>query len=139
MADASKQIGMKLLAKTAETELQTCRLRQPKQMQTGDSIAAEAHLVAGQETTQSVAEGHKQLREARLEVMRDRKLALEVSESSPRSAWPDRCLSGRKPAGVRAALRACTPPTGKSQCGAPSMSSTSAFVSSGAGMPNYRG
>jgi hypothetical protein len=73
------QSQWKVLAKTAEKELESCRLAS-EQMQAG----AASLTVASQkleEGTQVTAEATKQLREARLEVMRDRKLAIEVAES----------------------------------------------------------
>ncbi|MGB5136818.1 MAG: hypothetical protein WBN89_16795 [Prochlorococcaceae cyanobacterium] len=73
------QAEWKLLAKTAETELQTCRLAS-QQIQQEIQTLKEATLSLDQ-SNQSAAESSKQLREARLEVMRDRKLALEVAES----------------------------------------------------------
>ena len=73
------QTQWQLLAKSAETELETCRL-------------ATQHMNAGilqlQDSSQRLGEGvevtavaAKQLKETRLEVMRDRKLSIEVAES----------------------------------------------------------
>lgn len=73
------QAEWKLLAKTAETELQTCRLASQQIQQEIQSLK-QATLSLDQ-SNQSAAESSKQLREARLEVIRDRKLALEVAES----------------------------------------------------------
>ncbi len=73
------QAEWKLLAKTAEVELQTCRLAsQQIQHEIGALQQATKSLEQG---SQSATESTKQLKEARLEVMRDRKLALEVAES----------------------------------------------------------
>jgi hypothetical protein len=73
------QAQWQLLAKSAETELQSCRLL-TQQVTQGLS-----HL---NESSQALAEGvqvsaiaAKQLKETRLEVMRDRKLSIDVAES----------------------------------------------------------
>jgi hypothetical protein len=73
------QTQWQLLAKSAETELETCRLATQK-MQQG--------LVQLQVSSQSLGEGvevtavaAKQLKETRLEVMRDRKLSIDVAEA----------------------------------------------------------
>jgi hypothetical protein len=73
------QSQWQLLAKSAETELQSCRLL-TQQVTQGLS-----HL---NESSQALAEGvqvsaiaAKQLKETRLEVMRDRKLSIDVAES----------------------------------------------------------
>ena len=73
------QAEWKLLAKTAETELQTCRLASQQIQQEIQSLKQAS--LSLDESNQSAAESTKQLREVRLEVMRDRKLALEVAES----------------------------------------------------------
>ncbi len=73
------QAEWKLLAKTAETELQTCRLASQQIHQEIQSLKQAS--LSLDESNQSAAESTKQLREVRLEVMRDRKLALEVAES----------------------------------------------------------
>ncbi|MBC1260292.1 hypothetical protein FQK07_03245 [Synechococcus sp. BSF8S] len=75
----STQAEWKLLAKTAETELQSCRLAS-QQIQKEIQSLQQASMSLDQ-SNQSAVESSKQLREARLEVMRDRKLALEVAES----------------------------------------------------------
>jgi len=75
----STQSEWQLLAKTAELELETCRI-------VGGEIQSEIktlqqvgiNLELGTEATR---EASKQLRETRLEVMRDRKLAIQVAES----------------------------------------------------------
>jgi hypothetical protein len=73
------QTQWQLLAKSAETELETCRLA-TQQMQQG--------LVQLKTSSQSLGEGvevtavaAKQLKETRLEVMRDRKLSIDVAEA----------------------------------------------------------
>lgn len=73
------QTQWQLLAKSAQTELETCRLATQK-MQQG--------LVQLQVASQSLSEGveatavaAKQLKETRLEVMRDRKLSIDVAEA----------------------------------------------------------
>ncbi|MCF8140502.1 MAG: hypothetical protein K9J75_05285 [Cyanobium usitatum Tobar12.5m-G36] len=73
------QSEWKLLAKTAETELQTCRHASQQIQQEIQSLKQATQSM--EECNQSSTESTKQLREARLEVMRDRKLALEVAES----------------------------------------------------------
>ncbi|MCP9819993.1 hypothetical protein KBZ18_10875, partial [Synechococcus sp. Cruz-9H2] len=73
------QSDWKLLAKTAETELQTCRLASQQIQQEIQSL--QQATMSLDQSNQSATESSKQLREARLEVMRDRKLALEVAES----------------------------------------------------------
>ena len=73
------QIEWKLLAKTADAELQTCRLAN-QQIQMEIKSLQQATLSLNN-SNQSAVESSKQLREARLEIMRDRKLALEVAES----------------------------------------------------------
>lgn len=72
------QSEWKLLAKTAETELQTCRLASQQIQQEIQSLKQATKSM--EESNQSATESTKQLREARFEVMRDRKLALEVAE-----------------------------------------------------------
>ena len=73
------QTQWQLLAKSAETELDTCRMA-TQQMNAG--------LAQLQTTSQTLGEGvevtavaAKQLKETRLEVMRDRKLSIEVAET----------------------------------------------------------
>jgi hypothetical protein len=73
------QTQWQLLAKSAETELETCRLAN-QNMQQG--------LVQLQTCSQSLSQGvevtavaAKQLKETRLEVMRDRKLSIDVAEA----------------------------------------------------------
>lgn len=73
------QTQWQLLAKSAETELETCRTA-TQQMNAG--------LVQLQTSSQTLGEGvevtsvaAKQLKETRLEVMRDRKLSIEVAEA----------------------------------------------------------
>jgi hypothetical protein len=73
------QAQWQLLAKSAETELETCRIA-TQQMHEG--------LVQLQTSSQSLGEGvevtavaAKQLKETRLEVMRDRKLSIDVAEA----------------------------------------------------------
>jgi hypothetical protein len=73
------QAQWQLLAKSAETELETCRLA-TQQMQQG--------LVQLQVSSRTLGEGvevtavsAKQLKETRLEVMRDRKLSIDVAEA----------------------------------------------------------
>lgn len=73
------QMEWKLLAKTADVELLTCRLAN-EQIQQEVQTLRQAALTLNQ-SNQSAVESSKQLREARLEIMRDRKLALEVAES----------------------------------------------------------
>jgi hypothetical protein len=69
----------KLLAKTAEQELSSCRIASQQIQQEVISLKlATSSLDNG---TQITADASKQLKEARLEVMRDRKLALEISEA----------------------------------------------------------
>lgn len=73
------QSQWKLVAKAAEQELQANR-------QTRESIQKEVQSLNDattslQQSTLAATESTKQLREARLEVMRDRKLAIEVAEA----------------------------------------------------------
>ena len=75
----STQSEWQLLAKTAELELETCRI-------VGGEIQSEIKTLqqAGinlELGTEATREASKQLRETRLEVMRDRKLAIQVAES----------------------------------------------------------
>lgn len=73
------QSQWKVLAKTAEKQLESCRLAaEQMQAEAGSLILASQKLEEG---TQVAAEASKQLREARLEVMRDRKLSIEVAEA----------------------------------------------------------
>lgn len=73
------QTQWQLLAKSAETELETCRLVN-KQMNEGlvQLQKSSERIVEGVEVTALAA---KQLKETRLEVMRDRKLSIDVAES----------------------------------------------------------
>lgn len=73
------QSQWQLLAKSAETELETCRLA-TQQMNAGvvQLQTSSQRLGEGVEVTAVAA---KQLKETRLEVMRDRKLSIEVAES----------------------------------------------------------
>lgn len=73
------QAEWKLLAKAAETELEFSQ-------QVGLMVQDEIKTLHGaadlmQQSTQAATESTKQLREARLEVMRDRKLAIETAEA----------------------------------------------------------
>lgn len=73
------QSEWKLLAKTAEQELSSCRqATEQMQIETRALRVASANL---SEASQTSSEAAKQLREARLEVMRDRKLTLSVAEA----------------------------------------------------------
>lgn len=73
------QAEWKLLAKAAEHELESCSLAtQQIQQEISTLQRATKSLEQG---TQSADASAKQLRETRLEVMRDRKLTLEVAES----------------------------------------------------------
>jgi len=76
---AHSQSEWRLLAKTAETELKTCRsaIEQIK-IETQTLRDTSKNLASA---TEAGTEASKQLREARLEVMRDRKLSIEVAES----------------------------------------------------------
>jgi hypothetical protein len=76
---SASQDQWQLLAKTAETELQSSRLA-AQQVQQG-LIHMEKSSKALEEGVQISAVAAKQLRETRLEVMRDRKLAIDVAES----------------------------------------------------------
>jgi hypothetical protein len=75
----ASQAEWKLLAKTAEIELESCRTASTQiQQEVGTLRTAVCALEQG---TQSASESAKQLREARLEVMRDRKLAIGIAET----------------------------------------------------------
>lgn len=75
----STQSEWKILAKTADTELETCRAAvELIKNETQDLRQATQKLAVASEAG---TEASKQLREARLEVMRDRKLSIEVAES----------------------------------------------------------
>lgn len=75
----STQAEWKLLAKVAEQELQASRLtREDIQQQIPLLNIAAKGL---QQSTLAATESTKQLRETRLEVMRDRKLAIEIAEA----------------------------------------------------------
>jgi len=73
------QLEWKLLAKTAEQELESCRIAS-QQIQEEIKVLREASNCLAL-STQSTTDAAKQLKEVRLEVMRDRKLALELAES----------------------------------------------------------
>ena len=75
----STQSEWKLLAKTAEQELSSCRLA-IDQMQIETQALRQVSAGLG-EATQANSEAAKQLRETRLEVMRDRKLTISVAET----------------------------------------------------------
>lgn len=73
----STQAEWRLIAKTSEQELASCRAL-------GEQITDEIRILhnatqALNTSTQTTTEASKQLREARLEVMRDRKLAIETA------------------------------------------------------------
>jgi hypothetical protein len=75
----STQSEWQLLAKTAELELETCRIvggELQSEIKTLQQVGINLEL-----GTEATREASKQLRETRLEVMRDRKLALQVAES----------------------------------------------------------
>jgi exonuclease VII small subunit len=76
---SASQDQWQLLAKSAETELQSCR-QAVQQIQQG-LTHMEQSSKALEEGVQISAVAAKQLRETRLEVMRDRKLAIDVAES----------------------------------------------------------
>ena len=73
------QTQWQLLAKSAETELETCRLA-TQQMNAGLEKLQTSSQALG-EGVEVTAVAAKQLKETRLEVMRDRKLSIEVAES----------------------------------------------------------
>jgi hypothetical protein len=73
------QAQWQLLAKSAETELETCRVA-TQQMHQGLVQLQTSSLSLG-EGVEVTAVAAKQLKEARLEVMRDRKLSIEVAEA----------------------------------------------------------
>ena len=73
------QTQWQLLAKSAETELETCRLA-TQQMNVGVEQLQTSSQALG-EGVEVTAVAAKQLKETRLEVMRDRKLSIEVAES----------------------------------------------------------
>ena len=76
---SASQAQWQLLAKSAEVELQSCRLAS-QQIKQGLTKIEESTktLEAGVEASAVAA---KQLKETRLEVMRDRKLSIDVAES----------------------------------------------------------
>ena len=76
---SASQAQWQLLAKSAEAELQSCRLAS-QQIQQGLTKIEES-AKALEEGVQVSAVAAKQLKETRLEVMRDRKLAIDVAES----------------------------------------------------------
>ena len=69
----------KILAKTAETELRSCRTA-TEQLKLGIDTVQETSKTIG-EGIEITAVASKQLRETRLEVMRDRKLSIDVAEA----------------------------------------------------------
>jgi hypothetical protein len=69
----------KMVAKTAEKELESCRLAAEQMQAEATSLSLASKKL--DEGTQVSVEATKQLRETRLEVMRDRKLAIEVAEA----------------------------------------------------------
>jgi len=73
------QTQWQLLAKSAETELETCRVA-TQQMNAGIEKLQTSSQALG-EGVEVTAVAAKQLKETRLEVMRDRKLSIEVAES----------------------------------------------------------
>lgn len=73
------QLEWRLLAKTAEQELESCRFAS-QQIQEEIKVLREASNCLELSTKSSI-DAAKQLREVRLEVMRDRKLALELAGS----------------------------------------------------------
>lgn len=75
----STQNEWQLLAKTAERELETCRRASQEihnEIKTLQQVGTSLDV-----GTQATREASKQLRETRLEVMRDRKLAMEIAEA----------------------------------------------------------
>ena len=75
----STQNEWQLLAKVAERELETCR-RASQEIHNEIQTLQQAGISLDQ-GTQATREASKQLRETRLEVMRDRKLAIEIAEA----------------------------------------------------------
>jgi SMC interacting uncharacterized protein involved in chromosome segregation len=75
----STQSQWKLLAKVAEQELEASRLARETIQQEVQSL--QLATTSLEQTSLVTTESTKQLREARLEVMRDRKLAIEVAEA----------------------------------------------------------
>jgi hypothetical protein len=73
------QTHWQLLAKSAETELQTCRSA-TQQMNAGLAQLQTSSQTLG-EGVEVTAVAAKQLKETRLEVMRDRKLSIDVAEA----------------------------------------------------------
>ena len=73
------QAEWKLLAKAAENELESCNQASLLIKDEISTLRSTAHLM--QQSTNASTESTKQLREARLEVMRDRKLAIETVEA----------------------------------------------------------
>lgn len=73
------QTQWQLLAKSAETELQTCRTA-TQQMNAGLAQLQTSSQTLG-EGVEVTAVAAKQLKETRLEVMRDRKLSIDVAEA----------------------------------------------------------
>jgi len=70
------QFGMEVCSPTAETELQTCPTRPASRCNRRFNRLQQATCVAGAEHPNRRRKASKQLREARLEVMRDRKAGL---------------------------------------------------------------
>jgi hypothetical protein len=75
----STQSEWQLLAKIAERELETCR-RASQEIHNEINTLQQAGISLDQ-GAQASREASKQLRETRLEVMRDRKLAIEIAEA----------------------------------------------------------
>ena len=73
------QAEWKLLAKAAENELESCRQVCLLIKDEINTLRSTADLM--KQSTNTATESTKQLREARLEVMRDRKLAIETAEA----------------------------------------------------------
>lgn len=73
------QTQWQLLAKSAETELETCRTA-TQQMNAGLAQLQTSSQVLG-EGVEVTAVAAKQLKETRLEVMRDRKLSIDIAET----------------------------------------------------------
>ena len=73
------QADWKMLAKVAEQELQASRQTREHVEQEIQTLRSAASSL--QQSTLAATESSKQLRETRLEVMRDRKLAIEIAEA----------------------------------------------------------
>jgi hypothetical protein len=85
------QSDWQLLAKTAEQELETCR-RASQQIQREIQVLQQA-AISLENGTQAAKESSKQLRETRLEVMRDRKLAIAIAETVQSRLTSDRSVA----------------------------------------------